>query len=75
MERYRDLSGNSGVDAYESGPDWIRLRFKHGGTYLYNHIRPGPTDVARMKELACSGNGLATYINQHVRGAYARRED
>jgi len=28
-----------------------------------------------MKSLASAGRGLATYINQHVRDAYAHKED
>jgi hypothetical protein len=74
MKTYRDLSGDSGIDAYESGADWIAIRFKRGGTYVYDSITPGLLHVTRMKELALAGDGLGTYINQQVRGAYARHE-
>ena len=74
MQPYRDLSGDSGVDSYESGVDWIRVRFKRGGTYFYDQVRPGPAHVERMKQLAQSGDGLATYINQYIRRDYSRRE-
>jgi hypothetical protein len=74
MELYRDLSGDSGVDSYECGADWIRIRFKTGGTYLYDHVTPGSMHVERMKQLARSGDGLATYVNQHVRRNFSRRE-
>jgi hypothetical protein len=30
--------------------------------------------VERMKELAASGEGLATFISKDVKGDYARRE-
>lgn len=33
MQCYRDVEGDSGVAAYETGPDYIRVEFKHGGTY------------------------------------------
>jgi hypothetical protein len=75
MELYRDPNGDSGIDSFECGPDWIRIRFKRGGTYVYDQSRPGSTHVERMKALAQSGDGLGTYINQHVRRAFARRED
>lgn len=74
MERYRDLSGNSGVDSFECGTDWIRVRFKSGGTYVYDRLTPGLHHIERMKALAQAGDGLATYITQHVRQNFARRE-
>ena len=75
MQTYRDLSDNSGIHSYECGPDWIKVWFKRGGSYVYDQVRPGPVHVERMKELAESGDGLGTYINQHVQAAYARRDD
>lgn len=41
--------------------------------YLYNADRPGPEHVAAMRRLALSGDGLTTYVNQHVRENYAAR--
>jgi hypothetical protein len=75
MHPYLDLSGDSGVDGYEDGVDWIKVRFKQGGTYLYDGDRPGPAHVEQMKRLARAGDGLATYINRYVRRNYSRRED
>jgi hypothetical protein len=74
MERYPYLDGNSGVTHYECGPDFIRVRFRNGVTYVYDHARPGTHHVEHMKELARAGKGLSTYISQVVRAAYARRE-
>ena len=65
MKPYENLSGNSGVEAYELGPDFIRVRFRSGGTYLYTYENVGEENVEKMKELAESGRGLATFINQH----------
>jgi len=38
MERYRDINGDSGVLAYETGPDFIRVQFKDHSVYLYTYI-------------------------------------
>jgi hypothetical protein len=74
MERYQNLSGDSGVQSYECGPDSIKVRFRDGPTYLYDDVRPASQHVRRMKELARAGRGLSTYISQHVRTDYARIE-
>lgn len=74
MKRYRDLHGDSGVVAYEAGADYIRVRFSHGATYLYDYASTGKFEVERMKALAQSGDGLATFISKFIKGNYARRE-
>ena len=73
MRRYANLSGTSGVVAYETGPDFIDVRFREGGTYRYTHASAGPVHVEQMKKLAVAGRGLGTYISRHVREAYASR--
>ena len=71
MQRYRDLSGSSGVAAFDIGRDWIDIRFKdHPRIYHYGPAKPGRTHVDRMKPLARAGRGLATYINKYVRDNY-----
>ena len=72
MRRYRG-GGDSGIEAFDIGPGWISIRFHHGGTYLYNGTQPGKRDVLAMQQLAEAGEGLNTYINQHVRQRYAAR--
>ena len=74
MERYQNLSADSGVDAYECGPDWIKVRFRNGPTYVYDSVKPGAEHVARMQELARAGRGLSTYISRHVQKEYSRTE-
>ena len=69
MKRYANLSGDSGVVAYEIGHDSIRVKFRDG-IYLYTYARPGASHVEAMKGLAAAGRGLCTYISQHVREAY-----
>lgn len=72
-QRYNDLSGNSGVRFYAVGPGFIDIWFTDGAGYRYDGNRPGARHVAAMARLAQEGSGLATYINQHIRGNYARK--
>jgi hypothetical protein len=76
MQRYGNLSGDSGVDAYEIGNDFIKVRFRLGIVYWYTEGSVGATHVAVLKRLARRGRGLATYISQHpeVRDGYAKKE-
>ena len=73
MTPYKDLSGNSGVTAFEIRETAIVIRFKHGGSYLYDYQIPGRADVEEMKRLAVNGRGLATYINKRVRKRFVRK--
>jgi hypothetical protein len=50
------------------------VKFKHGGTYQYDYASTGQFHVERMKVLAASGEGLATFISKFVKANYARRE-
>jgi len=70
---YQESSDDSGIAAYSLFPKAIAIVFKHGGTYLYSHAAPGRDHVASMKKLALAGDGLNTYINQHVRDNYERK--
>ena len=65
MKSYHDRGGDSGIAAYEYGADWIRIRFRKGGTYDYRSSIIGAAHVRAMKRLADSGRGLNTYINMH----------
>ena len=72
MKRY--AGGDSGIAEYESGEDFIRVKFHHGGVYLYTHDKPGWHHVERMKILATRGSGLQGYINKSVGSSYESRE-
>jgi len=63
MKPYRDTDGDSGILAYDYGDDWIRVQFKHGGTYEYRAAGVGTSHLSTMKRLADSGDGLNAYIN------------
>lgn len=68
MKTYKNLSGDSGVVAYEIGTTFIRIKFEgESGIYTYSYKRPGKAQVESMKELALKGQGLSTYISQEVR--------
>jgi hypothetical protein len=70
---YKNLVSNSGIRFYECGSTFIRVWFDDDRGYEYNETRPGREHVEGMKRLAEAGRGLATYINQNVRGNYARK--
>ena len=70
MKRYRNLSGNTGVIAYEIRPHAIDVQFAGGDIYVYSYASAGPEQVEEMKRRALAGRGLATFISQHVQHAY-----
>ncbi len=75
MKRYGNLSGSSGVVAYEvkDKGSSIVLKFQGGDAYLYDGRKPGKRDVLEMIRLAHEGRGLSTYVSQHVRERYAEK--
>lgn len=73
MQRYQSAEKNTGVIAYDIVPDGISIKFRDGSTYLYTNENPGKTHVTKMKSLAKKGEGLTTYINQHVRDKYHQK--
>lgn len=73
VERYKNLSGNSGVAAYEIGEDSIKVEFRDGHRYLYTYQSAGKENIEHMKELAITGRGLNTFISRYVRKRYASR--
>ena len=74
MERYKNLGGDSGVVAYENGPDFIRVQFSDGAIYLYTYLSASSQNIEYMKQLARNGQGLNSFINTTVRKAYAQKE-
>jgi hypothetical protein len=73
VERYKDLSGEGGILAFEILDKAIILQFKGGDCYLYDYFKPGEEHVEQMKMLARRGKGLTTYVNQHVRANYSKK--
>ena len=75
FRRYGNRDGHSGVVSYAMVDGGIAVRFLDGAVYLYDHDCPGQAHVARMKTLARSGRGLATYISRRVGRRYTARLD
>ena len=73
MSRYKNLSGHSGVVAYETTTDSITLTFTDGGRYLYTSVSVGRAALDRMIALAKAGRGLSTFVSQNVRENYERK--
>lgn len=73
MTRYKNLSGNSGVSAYEIGEDYLAVEFTSGSVYLYNYESNGKEVIEGMKILAEAGKGLSTFISQYIKNDFAQR--
>jgi hypothetical protein len=75
MQRYKNLSGESGVIAYDIGDRSITIRFTGGDRYLYTDQSAGAENIAEMQRLATLGSGLSTFISQVVKERYERKLD
>jgi hypothetical protein len=73
MHRYKNADRDTGVVAYEVGKDSITIQFRDGSLYLYTATSAGPSTISQMKTLAKKGEGLTTYINQHVKDRYKEK--
>jgi hypothetical protein len=73
FHRYGNRSGGSGVAGYALVDEGIAVKFSNGAVYVYDRGCPGRAHVARMKQLAREGAGLATYISRRVGHRYAQR--
>jgi len=62
MNRYKNLSGISGVLAYEIGVDSITVKFNSFSEYVYTYRSAGVDIIERMKSLAILGRGLNGFI-------------
>jgi len=66
MEVYKNVNGNSGITHYEIEADYVAVKFTGmSHVYFYTSSRISRFHIERMKALAVSGKGLATYINQN----------
>lgn len=74
MTNYRNLSGKSGVVAYEIGENHIVVEFSSGRQTHYKYIKNsvGSVHLEKLKELARAGHGLNSYImlNEEVKNSY-----
>ncbi|WP_332674805.1 hypothetical protein [Aromatoleum sp.] len=75
MKAYRNLSGKSGIVAFEIGDDFVSVVFRDDPLpYVYSASQIPPAKIAQMKALALAGRGLASFIsrNADVSDAYTR---
>ncbi|WP_428660990.1 hypothetical protein [Runella sp.] len=70
MERYQNLSGESGIYAYEIDDKSIKVQFKDGTFYLYTYESAGESNIEKMKELAKAGRGLNGFVMDFVKNKY-----
>ncbi len=71
MEKYKDINGDSGVDSYTIGDDYIDVKFeKTSKVYRYSNRNAGKNNVEEMKRLAKLGDGLNSFINIKVKYLY-----
>lgn len=72
MRKYENLSGKSGVTAYQIYDSAVVIEFGEH-TYLYSYQSAGTENVEKMKRLARRGEGLATFISRNVPFEYAKK--
>lgn len=72
MQPYNDVDSDSNVDSFETGDDYIAVKFLDGSTYLYTDASAEPRHIEEMKRLANRHDGLNAYINEHKPG-YSRK--
>ncbi len=73
MQIYKNLGGDSGVESYEIGTDYIMVKFKKTvRLYTYSYASAGKEAVELMKVMAKNGEGLNEYINKYVRDKYVK---
>ncbi|MBO5166677.1 MAG: hypothetical protein J6B90_08795 [Lachnospiraceae bacterium] len=71
MQKYKNVGGDSGVEAFEIGVDFIEVKFaKTIKTYKYSYESAGKEAVEHMKKLAlrgmCSFGLLEKYISAEI---------
>ncbi len=73
MKPYANRGGNSNIQSYEIGSDFIAVKFK--GTpriYIYSYGSSNSTDVERAKQLAEAGSGLNSHIMLNMKNDFER---
>jgi hypothetical protein len=73
VNRYANLSGNSGVVSYDLRVNSIVIQFQDGWKYEYTNESAGELVVARLKRLAVAGKGLSSFVARVARDKYANK--
>lgn len=73
MQKYMNLGGDSGVEGFEIGKDYIKVKFfTTPKIYMYSYESAGIEKVEHMKQYALCGQGLNEYINRYARFDYVK---
>ena len=73
MYSYQNINGNSNVEAYAIGSDYIEVKFCNTSKlYRYSYASAGRDNVETMKQLAQQGYGLNSFIMRNVRYNYEK---
>lgn len=62
MTPYKNLSGNSNVDAYKYTNESFTVRFKDAMNYLYSTRQNPLSVIQQMQRYADAGRGLGTML-------------
>lgn len=73
MQIYKNLGGNSNVQWFIIGDDYIDVQFGSGNPYRYSYRSAGKEKVETMKRLALEGQGLNSYIMKNARLDYEKK--
>lgn len=72
---YKNLGGNSGVEMYETGSDYIKVWFLGcPKVYVYTNESAGKANITEAKRLAEAGKGLNSFIMLRIRDKYTGTE-
>ena len=73
MIRYSNRGGNSNVESYEIGNDYIAVKFKgKNKIYVYSYSTAGAQNVDQAKKLAENGSGINNYIMLNMKNNFER---
>lgn len=73
FKRYKNLSGDSKVAAYEIVKDGMTIRFTDASVYRYTNQSADPANISKMKTLATAGKGLGTFVTANLKDRFLRR--
>ena len=75
MQRYKNLTGQSNVDAFEILDNGIIVQFNGHSQYTYQSTKVGMNNMTEMKRLAVNGKGLNSFINRtaSIRNGYSKK--
>jgi len=73
VKQYKNLNGDSLVDAYDIDVDYVLIKFKDNTRYLYNVHHTGENNIEILKSLAKEGKGLYHFILENLKKKHAKK--